>query len=96
MWNSGTLRLYQSGSSHYRVYIDVYQWFSMITTVQGDVYYRESRDFSEKSRATLLIRKHKNDLHFTPTYLLIITWDNICEHSLNNKVSIEKGIIFTF
>ena len=68
----------------------------MITTVQGEVYYRESRDFLEKSRATSLIRKHKHDLQFTPAYLLIITWDDICEYSLNNKVSIEEGIIFTF
>ena len=71
-------------------------WASMITTVEGDIYYRESRDFLEKSRVTSLIRKHKNDLQFTPTYLLIITWDDVPESSLNNKVSIEEGIIFPF
>ena len=69
---------------------------NMVTTVQGDAYYRESRDFLEKSRVALLIRKHKNDLQFTPTYLLIITWDDVPEYSLNNKVSIEEGILFTF
>ena len=68
----------------------------MITTVEGDIYYRESRDFLEKSRVTSLIRKHKNGLQFTPTYLLIITWDDVPEYSLNNKVSIEEGIIFSF
>ena len=30
--------------------------------VQGDFYYRESRDILEKSRVMSLIRKHKNDL----------------------------------
>ena len=68
----------------------------MITTVEGDIYYRESRDFLEKSRVASLIRKHKNGLQFTPTYLLIITWDDVPEYSLNNKVSIEEGIIFAF
>ena len=76
-------------------YIAVY-FTSMITTVQGDVYYRESRDFLEKSRVALLIRKHENDLQFTPTYLLIITWDDVPEYSLDNKVSIEERILFTF
>ena len=66
-----------------------------ITTVQGDIYYRESRDCLEKSRVTSLIRKHKND-QFIPTYLWIITWDDVHEYSLDNKVSIEEGIIFTF
>ena len=89
MWSHGYLYSYP--------YIDVYYTSTrMITTVQGDVYYRESRDFLEKSRVTSLIRKHKNDLQFAPTYLLIITWYDVPEYSLNNKVSIEEGIIFTF
>ena len=82
--------------SRYLVYRYIFcYWVTMITTVQGDVYYRESRDFLEKSRVTSLIRNHKNDLQFTPTYLFIITWDDVPEYSLNNKVSIEEGIIFT-
>ena len=64
------------------------------TTVQGDIYYRESRDFSEKSRVASLIRKHSND-RFIPTYLWIITWDDVPDFSLNNKVSTEERIIFT-
>lgn len=71
-------------------------WTDLDTRVQGDIYYRESRDFSEKSRVTLLIQKHRNDLKFSPTYLWIITWDGVFEYSSSNKVSIEERIIFTF
>ena len=68
---------------------------SFITTVQGDIYYRESRDLLERSRVTSLIRKHKYDL-FIPTYSWIITWDDVPENSLSftNNVSIEERIIF--
>ena len=71
-------------------------WADLITRFQGDIYYRESRDFLEKSRVASLIRKHKHDSHFIPTYLWIITWDDVHEYSYNNKVSIGKGTIFTF
>ena len=71
-------------------------WADLITRFQGDIYYRESRDFLEKSRVTSLIRKHKHDFYFIPTYLWIITWDDVHEYSINNKVSIGKGTIFTF
>ena len=71
-------------------------WTDLDTTVQGDIYYRESRDFLEKSRVTSLVRKHKNDFQFIPTYLWIITWDGVFEYRSNNKVSIVEGIIFTF
>ena len=64
-------------------------WADLITRFQGDIYYRESRDFLEKSRVTSLIRKHKHDFW-------IITWDDVHEYSINNKVSIGKGTIFTF
>ena len=71
-------------------------WTDLDTRVQGDIYYRESRDSLEKSRVTSLIQKHRNDLKFIPTYLWIITWDGVFEFSSRNKVSIEEGIIFTF
>ena len=71
-------------------------WADLITLVQGDIYYRESRDFLEKSRVTSLIREHTNDFRFIPTYLWIITWDDVHEYSFNNKVSIEEGIFSTF
>ena len=74
----------------YRYHIAVY-YSNWTTAIQGDIYYRESRDFLEKSRATSLIRKHRNDLQFTPTYLWMITWDDVHEYYLNNKVSILRG-----
>ena len=77
-------------------YIYVYDRLGRNKFVQGDVYYRESRDILEKSRVMSLIRKHKNDLEFTPTYLWIMTWNDAKEVSFNNKVSIEEIIIFTF
>ena len=69
-------------------------WTDLITTVQGDIHYRESRDFLEQSRVRSLIREHKNDFQFIPTYLGIITWDDVHEFSLKNRVSIEEGILF--
>ena len=71
-------------------------WTDLETSYQGDIYYRESRDFLEKSRVTSLIRQHKNDIQFIPTYLWIITWDRVFQYSFENKVSIGEGIIFTF
>ena len=71
-------------------------WTDLITEFQGNIYYRESRDFLEQLRVRSIIREHKNDFEFTPTFLWIITWDDVHEYSLNNKVSIEEGIIFTF
>ena len=68
-------------------------WTDLITTVQGNIHYRESRDFSEQFRVISLIIEHKSDFRFTPTYLGIITWDDVHEYSLNNKVSIEGGIL---
>ena len=74
--------------------IAVYRAY-FITTVQGDIYYRESRDLLEWSRVTSLIRKHKND-RFIPTYLWIITWNDVPEYSLSftNNMSIEERITF--
>lgn len=72
--------------------IDVYNMLGRKKFVQVDVYYRESRVFLLKSRVTSLTRKHKNDFQFTPTYLLIITWIDVHEYSLNNKVSIEERL----
>ena len=71
-------------------------WTDLETSYQGDIYYRESRDFLEKSRVTSLIRQHKNDIQFIPTYLWIITWDRVFQYSLKNKVSIREGIKFAF
>ena len=71
-------------------------WTDLDTRYQGDIYYRESRDFLEKSRVISLIRQHKNDIQFIPTYLWIITWDRVFQYSLKNKVSIREGIKFTF
>ena len=68
-------------------------WTDLITTVQGDIHYRESRDPSEQFRVRSLIMERKNDFRFIPTYLGIITWDDVHEYSLNNKVSIEEGIL---
>ena len=69
-------------------------WTDLITTDQGDIHYRESRDFLEQFRVRSLIIEHKNDFQFIPTYLGIITWDDVHEFSLNNRVSIEEGILF--
>ena len=71
-------------------------WTDLITEVQGNIYYRESRDISEQFRVRSLIRENTNDFRFNPTYLWIITWDDVHEYSLNNKVSIEEGITLTF
>ena len=65
-------------------------WTDLITEVQGNIHYRESRDILEQLRVRSLIREHKNDFEFTPTYLWIITWVDVHQYSLNNKVSIEE------
>ena len=96
MYAYGTLFPIQNRTSSYQWYISVYYYTSAITTLQGDIYYRESRDFLERSRATSLIRKHKNDLQFTSTYLWIITWDDVPEYSFNNKVSTEGKLSLPF
>ena len=71
-------------------------WTDLITAVQGSIHYRESHDFAEQFRVRSLIREYTNDFRFTPSYLWIITWDDVHEYSLNNKVSIEEGVTFTF
>ena len=92
MYAYGILYPIQNRALSYQWHINVYYYTGAITTLQGDIYYRESRDFLERSRATSLIRKHKNDFQFTPTYLLIITWIDVHEYSLDNKVSIEERL----
>ena len=96
MYAYGILYPIQNRALSYQWHINVYYYTGAITTLQGDIYYRESRDFLETSRATSLIRKHKKDLQFNSTYLWIITWDDVPEYSLNNKVSIEGKLSLPF
>ena len=71
-------------------------WTDLITEVQGNIYYRESRDISEQFRVRSLIRENTNDFRFNPTYLWIITWDDVPEYSFNNKVSTEGKLSLPF